>query len=46
MAKFYAQVVNGYRITIDRDTRKVLGIRIGDMLEVEVKKVKPQEEQR
>ena len=40
MAKFYATVIEGYRITIDKDTRRALGIRIGDLLEVEVKHVK------
>jgi len=39
MAKFYAQVISAYRITIDNGVRKVLGIKVGDWLEIEVKPV-------
>lgn len=39
MAKFYAQVISAHRITIDDGVRKVLGIKVGDWLEVEVKQV-------
>jgi bifunctional DNA-binding transcriptional regulator/antitoxin component of YhaV-PrlF toxin-antitoxin module len=37
MAKFMAKVIGGYRITIDEDVRKVLGIEIGDRVEVDIK---------
>ena len=39
MVKFYAQVVSGYRVTIDEGIRKVLGIEVGDWLEVEIRPV-------